>query len=127
MVLTIILITLGTLVLVFLIGGFAAVRRRDREGAADFHSHLRDAERKLQEAAASDRGWDREAMEQIVRDAVAEWRPEWRYDDLHLVLVDDRPGVTDDVAHFIASDGDTEVRVQLSRTGEGRWVAERGR
>jgi hypothetical protein len=126
MVLTIVLITLGTLVLVFLIGGYLAVRRRDREGAAGFGRHLQEAERKLQEAAASDRGWDRGVMERVARDAVGEWRPEWRFDDLHLVLVEDRPGVEEDTAHFIASDGDTEVKVRLSRTGEGNWVAQRG-
>ena len=49
--------------------------------------------------------------------------PEFDYDGLHLVLVDDRPGVDEDRAHFVAVGSGGETRVVLSRTG-GHWGAE---
>ena len=51
--------------------------------------------------------------------------PGWRYRDLHLVLVDDRPGIEEDRAQFVAigDDGD-EAAVVLSRQGD-HWSAER--
>ena len=60
------------------------------------------ADSALEQARAVDRGWHREAMEQVARDAIAESRSEWNYDDLHLVLVDDRPGIEEDRAQFVA-------------------------
>ena len=62
-------------------------------------------------------------MEQAARDALEESRPDWPYRDLHLVLVDDRPGVEEDRAHFVAIADDREVRVVLGRQDD-RWVAE---
>ena len=44
--------------------------------------------------------------------------------DLHLVLVDDRPGVEEDRAHFGAAGGDGEVRVVLARDPSGGWTVE---
>ena len=43
---------------------------------------------------------------------------------LHLVLVDDNPGVAEDRAHFVAvGEGGQEARVVLGRQ-DGDWVAE---
>ena len=61
-------------------------------------------------------------LEEAARKAVADARPGSAY-DLHLVLVDDRPGVTEDRAQFLAV-GDERVKVTLARRDEG-WVAER--
>jgi hypothetical protein len=64
-------------------------------------------------------------MEDVARAALSESRPEWTYGPLLLVLVDDRPGIEEDRAHFVAvGDAGDETRVVLSRQG-GRWVAER--
>jgi hypothetical protein len=63
-------------------------------------------------------------MEDAARKAVAEARPGWSYDELHLVLVDDRPGVAEDRAHFMAVGDDGEARVLLARQGDD-WIAER--
>ena len=64
-------------------------------------------------------------MEAAARTALEEHRPGWRYRDLHLVLVDDRPGIEEDRAEFMAigDDGD-EAAVVLSRQGD-HWSAER--
>ena len=53
-----------------------------------------------------------------------ELRPDWAPRDLLLVLVDDRPGIDEDRAHFVAvSDVGDEARVVLARQGD-LWVAE---
>ena len=41
-----------------------------------------------------------------------------------IVLVDDRPGVTEDRAHCVAMDGDERVRVVLARHEGGHWSAQ---
>jgi hypothetical protein len=62
-------------------------------------------------------------MESVARAAIGEARPGWPYDNLHLVLVDDRPGVEEDRAHFVAIGTDGQSRVILARAGDD-WVAE---
>jgi hypothetical protein len=122
--LAIILIVLGAIVLVAVILGFLGTRARDRRQAGSWEAHVRSADAALAQAAASDRGWQRELMEEAARDALSESRPGWSYGTLHLVLVDDRPGIDEDRAHFVAvADGGDEARVVLSRQGD-RWVAE---
>jgi hypothetical protein len=61
-------------------------------------------------------------MEDVARAALNERRPGWDFRSLDLVLVDDRPGVHEDRAHFQASDGDRRVLVVLTR-GEAGWTA----
>jgi hypothetical protein len=120
----IILIVLGALVVLFVIGGVIAVITRSRRQAGSYAEHVAAADSALEQARAADRGWHRETMEQVARDAIGESRPGWEYGDLHLVFVDDRPGVTDDRAHFVAVGADGECRVILARQDD-RWVAER--
>ena len=120
----IILIVLGVLVVLFAIGGAIAVAKRSRQQDATFAEHVEAADSMLEQARAADKGWHRDTMEEAAREAVAESRPGWAYDDLHLVLVDDRPGVSEDRAHFMAVGSDGEARVILAREGD-RWVAER--
>jgi hypothetical protein len=123
--LAIVLIVVGVIVLIALILGFLGTRARDRRLAGSWEEHVRSADAALAHAAATDRGWAREVMEQAARDALAEDRPGWGYGPLHLILVDDRPGIEEDRAHFVAvGDGGDEARVVLSRQGD-RWVAER--
>ncbi len=82
---------------------------------------MRAADLALEQARAHDKGWHRDTMEAAARDAVAQARPGWSYDDLHLVLVDDRPGIEEDRAHFVAMAPDDQVRVILARDGD-TWV-----
>jgi hypothetical protein len=120
----IILIVLAVLVVLFFIGGLLGARRRDRRQAGTYAEHVAAADAALQQARASDRGWHREAMEAVARDAIDDSRRDWDYTDLHLVLVDDRPGTEEDRAQFVAVGPDGECRVILAREGD-RWVAER--
>jgi len=120
----IVLIVLGAVLVLFFIGGLVAARARDRRQAGTFSDHVRAADEALEQAKALDRGWHRETMEAVARAAIDEARPGWSYDDLHLVLVEDRPGVQEDRAQFVAVAPDAEARVVLARQGD-RWVAER--
>jgi hypothetical protein len=121
--LAIVLIVVGAVVLLVLIGGFVAVRRRARAEEPIFAERVAAADRALETARVQDKGWDRALLEDAARKAVAAARPDWSYEALHLVLVDDRPGVTDDRAQFVAVGGDDEVRVTLTRR-DGGWAAE---
>jgi hypothetical protein len=122
--LAIVLIVLAVIVLVAVVLGFLGARARDRRQAGSWAAHVRAADAALAHAAASDRGWQRDAMESAARSALSDSRPDWPFENLHLVLVDDRPGVEEDRAHFVAiAEGGDEARVVLSRQGD-RWVAE---
>ena len=92
--------------------------------AARFEERVRAADGALAAAHASDRGWDRAIMEEACRSALRERRPDFAYEDVLLVLVDDQPGVDEDRAHFVAIGGEGEARVVLTRSG-GHWGAER--
>jgi hypothetical protein len=123
--LAIVLIVIGAVIAVLLLLGFLGARARDRRQADSWAQHVGEADGALAQARASDRGWDRSAMEQAAQSALEQQRPGWPYGQLHLVLVDDRPGIDQDRAHFVAvGDGGDEARVVLSRQGE-RWSAER--
>src|SRR4051794_4942492 len=101
--LAIVLIVLGAVVLLLLAGGVLTARRRDRAREPHYARRVAEADQALERARAVDRGWDREVMEQAAHRAVAEARPGWSYSGLQLVLVDDRPGVDEDRAHFLCS------------------------
>ena len=120
----IVLIVLGVVVILFFIGGLLGARVRDRRQAGSWAEHVAQADAALEQARASDRGWDREAMEGAARAAISESRGDWPFDDLHLVLVDDRPGTEEDRARFVAVGRDGESHVTLAREGD-RWVVER--
>lgn len=122
--LAIVLIVLGVILLLALIGGLLGARRRDAVQAPSYQRHLREADHALEQARAGDRGWDRAMMEQVARDALARERPGETIEGLELVLVDDRPGVEEDRAHFEATSRDGRVLVVLAR-GEAGWTAER--
>ena len=116
------LIIAGVLVL-FFIGGLIAVYVRAQREAPVYAEHVREADAALEVARASDRGWDKDVMEAVVRSALSAERPDFSYGGLHLVLVEDRPGQDEDRAHFVALGDGGEARVVLGRQG-GEWVAE---
>jgi type II secretory pathway pseudopilin PulG len=122
-VLEIVLVALVVLIALIFVGGLLGARMRDRRRAARFEEHVRAADQALEQARAGDRGWDRGIMEEAVRSALRDERPDLDYDDLHLVLVDDQPGKEEDRAHFVAVGSDGEARVVLTRAGD-HWGAE---
>jgi hypothetical protein len=122
--LAIVLIAVGVVILLAFILGLLGARARDRRQAPSYEEHVAAADQALEEARAVDKGWHREAMEQVARQALEESRPGWQYRQLYLVLVDDRPGVGEDRAHFVAVADDGEARVIISRQADG-WTAER--
>ena len=121
--LAIVILVLAALLVLFLIGGFLGARRRDIEHAPVYQQHLREADHALEQARAADRGWDREVMEEVARAALADAHPGTTFDRLDLVLVDDKPGVQRDRAHFEAHADGRSVPVVLSRSEAG-WSAD---
>lgn len=119
----IVLIVVTAVLVVFLVGGILGARARAAHEAKTFAANVAAADVALEQARATDRGWDREAMLGAARQALGESRPELNEVELHLVLVDDRPGVEEDRAHFLATCPDGQARVVLGRRGDG-WVTE---
>ena len=122
--LPIVLIVVGVLIVVVLIGGFVAVRRRERERAPEYLQHLAAADEALEAGQGCRQGLGprRDGGGRHSRAPGASGQAS-RPSELHLVLVDDQPGVDEDRAHFVARGGGDEVRVVLSR-GEAGWAAE---
>jgi type II secretory pathway pseudopilin PulG len=122
-VLAIVLIVVGVLLLVFFVGGLLRARRQANRPEAT--AHILAADRALEQARASDRGWDRAVLERTARAALDEQRPGSSWDRVELELVDDRPGMAEDAAHLVAIGSAGSVRVVLARTEGGDWYAER--
>lgn len=122
-VIAIVLIVVGVVLVVLFVGGFVSARRRaNRPEAA---AHILAADRALEQARASDRGWDRGLLEAAARKALDEQRPGGSWEAIELELVDDRPGMAEDAAHLVASGPEGRARVVLARTEGGDWYAER--
>jgi hypothetical protein len=122
-VLAIILIALAVVGLIFFVGGLVYSRRRLND--PELEAGIASADQALEQARASDRGWDRVLLEEAARGALAKDRPEFEVGRLHLVLVDDRPGVEEDRAHMLAVGHRGEARVVLTRDPAGEWILER--
>ena len=121
----IILISIGGVLGLLFIGGLAAAGRRARQQAPDYARHVAEADQALETARAADKGWDRDVLDRTARQAVTGQRPGFAVEGLHLVLVDDRPGVEEDRAHFVAQGTEGELRVVLRRSEEAGWAVER--
>ncbi len=120
----IVVAVLVALLAILFLGGLLASRRRDRLGENDRLRRVAEADHALEQARATDKGWDRQLLEDAAHRALARERPGWNYERLELVLVDDRPGVENDKAHLLVTGSGDEARVVLART-EDRWVVER--
>jgi hypothetical protein len=114
---------IGLLIVVFFIGGSIAAGRR--ANAPELPDRVRAADRALEQARASDRGWDRDLLERAARAALDEHRPGEAWDLIELELVDDRPGMAEDAARLVATGPGGSARVVLARTEGGQWYAER--
>lgn len=120
--LAIVLIVLAALVLVLVAGGVAVSRRRLNRPGRD--RRIGAADQALEAARAGDKGWDRDVMQDAARQLLAVREPGFEPESLRLVLVDDRPGVEEDRAHFLALAGNREVRLVLARDSSGAWGPE---
>jgi len=101
-------------------GGILARRMQLRRTRPAFERRLSQVERDLVNAAAADRGWDRERLEAAARRVCAEQvgaEPE----ELTLVEVLDRPGTDEDEAVFDVRAGGSRHRLVLGRRGD-EWI-----
>ena len=116
----IIIAAVTVLAVLFFVGGYIVSRR----GSEDWAANVAQAEEALEKAWAQDKGWDRELLHRSAREALGSHKPGWEYDDVHLVVVDDKPGVAEDKAHLVAVSDDGEARVVLARDADGGWSVE---
>ena len=120
--LLIVLIVVVVLVVALAIGGSIATARRSEAGAGDLRARLAQADHRLAEAHAQDKGWHRETVETAAREAFHAAHPGEELADLVLVQVIDRPGTDDDEAVFQAFTATgTTHEVRLGRD-QGAWV-----
>jgi hypothetical protein len=119
----VIVVVIAALLALLFLGGLVGALRRRRYLHAGVRVKIAEADRALEAARAADRGWDRVLLEEAAREALERERPDFRYESLHLVLVEDRPGTEADRAQMAATGPDGELRVVLVRQGE-LWRAE---
>jgi type II secretory pathway pseudopilin PulG len=118
----VILIVIAGILLLLFLGGLVSARRRIGSPRTD--DSIAAADRALEQARASDRGWDRDAMANVVVQALTSERPDFEWSKIELVLVDDRPGVAEDHAVMSATGASGSARVVLARRADGDWFAE---
>jgi hypothetical protein len=121
--LAIIVIVVVVLLVLLFVGGLIAARRHARDTEDELSASIAAADRALEAARAADRGWDPVLLEEAARQALQRERPDFRYDKLQLVLVEDRPGTEEDRAELAAVGEEGVVRVGVSRQG-GAWAAQ---
>ena len=104
------------------IGGMIARAMFQKRTEAGFQERLEQANHDLAEAAAADRGWDRETLEGATRRVYAEQRGA-EPAELLLVEVLDRPGTDEDSAVFRVEGEGRRETLTLGRR-DGDWVHE---
>jgi hypothetical protein len=118
--LEIIVVVLVVLLLVLGIGGYIASGRHQRADEEGLQTELESANEALALARASDKGWERELLDEACRAAFAE-RSAAEIKDLQLVQVVDKPGTDDDQAVFrIVTEHGSEY-LHLDRRGDV-WI-----
>jgi hypothetical protein len=111
-------------VLAVLALGGALARARQLARSRDRFDHaLERVNEDLAQAAAHDRGWNRDTLEDAARRILA-GEGVGDVQELHLVEVLDRPGTDKDLAVFRVPAGAEERRLTLGRR-DGDWVLER--
>ena len=117
-----VLIIVVIVVVVLAVGGAIATARRSEAAADDLRARVAEADHRLAEAHAEDKGWDRQTVEAAARDAFHAAHPGEELTDLVLVQVIDRPGTDEDEAVFQASTASGATHeVRLGRE-QGAWV-----
>jgi len=121
--LAIILLVIGAVLALLFCGGLLYTTRRRRRNQSSDTRHIAEADRALERARAADRGWDRARLDRVAQEGLAAQRPNVSYGELQLVLVDDRPGVSEDRAHLLAASDEGDTRIVLRRRGDD-WEVE---
>jgi len=121
--LAIILLVIGAVLALLFCGGLLYTTRRRRRNQSSDTRHIAEADRALERARAADRGWDRARLDRVAQEGLAAQRPNVSYGELQLVLVDDRPGVSEDRAHLLATSDEGDTRIVLRRRGDD-WEVE---
>lgn len=120
--LLIVLIVVVIVVVALAVGGAVATARRSEAGADDLRARLTEADHRLAEAHAEDRGWHRETVETAAREAFHAAHPGEELAELVLVQVIDRPGTDEDEAVFQASTATGATHeIRLGRD-QGAWI-----
>jgi hypothetical protein len=119
----IVLVVLFVIVDLAIAGAILNSRRRQRE-AATFQSRVVEVNEALAAAHAQDNGWDPAVLRDTARAIVADRHPGTDVVELHLVEIDDRPGVEDDRAVFHVITADATLRLALARNRAGEWHEE---
>jgi hypothetical protein len=119
--LAIILIALAALILLFLLGGLIAVRRRTALQGDGMLRDIAQANEALAQARAGDRGWDRDSIDAAGRAAHLAVHPDARIEAVHLIQVVDRPGTENDEARVRVLDDRGAHVIALGRSGD-EWV-----
>jgi hypothetical protein len=114
------LIIVVVVLVVLAVGGYVARAMLTRRTEAQFRAKLEQANHDLAEAAAADRGWDRETLESAARRIHAGQRGA-QPAQLLLVEVIDRPGTEDDLAVFSVESEGRQETLTLGRR-DGDWV-----
>ena len=117
------LIIVLVVLLLLAAGGVVARRAQLWRTEAGFRGELEQANRMLAEAAAQDRGWDRDTLEAAARRIYAEQTGEAEVPELLLVEVLDRPGTEEDQAVFRVGGRRSDRHLTLGRRA-GDWVHE---
>jgi hypothetical protein len=108
---------------VLALGGTIARARQLARSRDQFERTLERVNHDLAEAAAQDRGWHRETLEDAARRILA-GEGLGDVEELLLVEVLDRPGTDKDLAVFRVAAGGEERHLTLGRR-DGEWVPER--
>ena len=114
------LIIVLAVLLLLIVGGIIARARQLKRTESLFHARLERANHDLAEAAAADRGWDRETLEAAARRIYAAERG-GEPSELLLVEVLDRPGTDQDQAVFQVDAEGSRSHLTLGRR-DGEWV-----
>ena len=116
------LIIVLVVLLVLAVGGVIARSMQLRRTEGAFRERVERANHDLAEAAAADRGWDRETLESAARRICSE-QVGSEPSELLLVEVLDRPGTDEDQAIFQIDTEGRRRHLTLGRQG-GEWALE---
>ena len=117
------LIVVLVVLLVLAVGGAVARAQQLKRDRGRFQARLEQVNHDLADAAAQDRGWDRDTLEGAARRIYAEQQGS-EPSELLLVEVLDRPGTDEDQAIFRTTTEGVHHHLTLGRR-DGEWMLER--